>query len=135
MATKTIMLPVRTTKRNQMIDVTSELQQVVQQSGIHDGMVVAQVMHTTAALTINENADPDVVRDMLAQLEKMVPENGDYNHSEGNSDAHVKSSMIGASITVLIENKCLLLGTWQGLYFCEFDGPRQRKIAVRIIGD
>lgn len=129
------MVPVQTSKRNQMIDVTAKLQQVVRQSKVQNGLLVAQVMHTTAALTINENADPDVVRDMLLQLEKMVPEKGDYHHGEGNSDAHVKSSMIGASVTIIVENNQLLLGTWQGLYFCEFDGPRHRNIAAKVIGD
>ncbi|MHB1455442.1 MAG: secondary thiamine-phosphate synthase enzyme YjbQ, partial [Armatimonadota bacterium] len=90
------------------------------------------VPHTTAGITINENADPDVVRDLIETLNRIVPENGDYRHSEGNSDAHLKASMMGFSATIIVENGKLLLGTWQGIYFCEFDGPRTRHIFVKV---
>jgi secondary thiamine-phosphate synthase enzyme len=120
-------------RREEFIDVTAGLQDALTASGATEGVLLAQVMHTTAGLTINENADPDVVQDLLAQLKRLASRD-DYRHGEGNSDAHVKSSLVGASIQVPVHQGRLALGTWQGVYFCEFDGPRPRKIAVRIIG-
>ncbi|MDB5290799.1 MAG: hypothetical protein JWL69_2040 [Phycisphaerales bacterium] len=125
---------VKTHSRNEMIDVTDRVRQAVAQAGIRDGMVIVYVPHTTAAATINENADPDVRHDMLRKLEELVPKDEPYyQHGEGNSDSHVKPSLIGNSVTVLIEAGRLVLGTWQGIYFCEFDGPRQRTMQVKIV--
>lgn len=124
---------VKTERREQMIDVTSEVQKEVADSGIKSGMVVCFAAHTTAAVTINENADPDVTRDILYKLNKEIPKDEGYHHGEGNSDSHIKSSLVGASEMVLIEDGRLVLGRWQGIYFCEFDGPRQRKMLVKVI--
>lgn len=116
-----------------MIDITSEIQNIVKKSGVKDGICVIFVPHTTAGITINENADPDVVRDFLMEINKMVPMSDGYRHTEGNSAAHIKSSMMGFSQTVIVEESRLLLGTWQGIYFMEFDGPRIRKVHVKLI--
>lgn len=126
-------LDIKTEKRVQFIDITSEIQQMVNESGIDEGVVTVFVPHTTAGLTINENADPDVIRDMSVNLERVFPHVGDYLHMEGNSDAHIKASLMGSSESILIDNGKLLLGIWQGLYFCEFDGPRRRSIFVKIM--
>ena len=125
-------LEVQSQHSNEMIEVTDRVQQVVAASGIADGIVHLFTPHTTAAITINENADPDVVHDMLLILNRLVPLAGGYRHAEGNSAAHVKSSLFGCSETVPLENGQLVLGTWQGIYFCEFDGPRRRKLQIRI---
>lgn len=126
---------VTTHKRNEMIDITQEAAAAVARSGIDTGILTVFCPHTTAAITINENADPDVVHDILLTLEELVPHfRQGYQHSEGNSDAHVKSSLVGASKTVLIQNGRLKLGTWQALFFCEFDGPRQRSVYLSIWG-
>jgi secondary thiamine-phosphate synthase enzyme len=117
----------------EMIDITRQVQALVHKSGISDGMCVVFVPHTTAAVTINENADPAVIQDMLAELSKIIPLQNGYRHSEGNSAAHIKSSLTGCSQTVLIENGTLQLGTWQSLFFCEFDGPRKRKVWVKMV--
>lgn len=127
-----IALPVKSTKREQFIDVTSSLDHVLAESGILNGFVYCYVPHTTAAITINENADPDVPRDILFKLNRLIPQQEGYAHGEGNSDAHVKSSLIGCSLTVPFENGRLLLGIWQGVFFCEFDGPRTRRLMVRV---
>ena len=127
-----IELPVKSTKREQFIDVTSSLDHVLAESGISNGFVYCYVPHTTAAITINENADPDVPRDILSKFNRLIPQQDGYAHGEGNSDAHVKSSLIGCSLTVPFENGRLLLGTWQGVFFCEFDGPRTRRLMVRV---
>ncbi|HSV26588.1 MAG TPA: secondary thiamine-phosphate synthase enzyme YjbQ [Sedimentisphaerales bacterium] len=128
--------PVRTSHRCQMRDITSEVASAVRESGIRSGDVVVFCPHTTAAITINENADPSVTHDILLTLGEMVPElRKGYQHSEGNSDAHVKSSLIGCSETIIIENGSLVLGTWQGIYFCEFDGPRSRSVIVQVRGE
>lgn len=124
---------IKTNSRCDFIDVTHELKRVVQESGVESGMMVVFIPHTTAAVTINENADPDVKRDMEINLSNLVPESGDYKHYEGNSDAHIKASLMGFSETLIIDNGDLVLGTWQGIYFSEFDGPRNRKIYVKII--
>ena len=115
------------------IDITGQVRKIVASGNVQNGLCQIFVPHTTAGVTINENADPDVVTDMLAALGKMVPELH-YRHSEGNSPAHVKSSLVGCSITVPISEGRLCLGTWQGIYFCEFDGPRTRKVWVQLVG-
>ena len=126
---------VSTGKRNEMVDITGKVEKKVADSGISEGTVVIYCPHTTAAITINENADPDVVHDILLTLSALVPQDKDgYRHSEGNSDAHVKSSIVGCSETVLVNNGQMQLGTWQGIYFCEFDGPRKRSVIVQITG-
>jgi len=126
-------LEVKTEKRSQMVELTSRLRKLVTASAIASGRMIVYVPHTTAGVTINENADPDVVHDMLKQLDEMVPwEQPFYRHGEGNSAAHVKASMMGSSVTVLIHEGQMVLGTWQGVWFCEFDGPRTRKVYVDI---
>lgn len=123
----------KTSKRCEMIDITSEIQDYVRKAEIVDGEVIVFCPHTTAAITINENADPDVQHDMLMTLEELIPQNRQgYRHMEGNSDAHVKSSLFGCSQQILVKDRSLVLGTWQGIYFCEFDGPRTRKILLHI---
>ena len=129
---KTIKLNVRTRKHTQMLDITREVQSAVTESGVRDGICTVFIPHTTAAVTINENADPDVVRDFTTELGKIVPWEDGYYHMEGNSAAHLKSSMIGFAQQIIIEDGRLLLGTWQGIYFCEYDGPRNRKCYVKI---
>jgi len=124
---------VKTSRRREMKDVTGLVKKAVAESGVENGLLVAYVPHTTAGITINENADPAVPRDILAHLEKLVPERGDYRHSEGNSDAHIQASLIGSSVTVILENAKLVLGTWQSIFFSEFDGPRSRKLHIEII--
>ncbi|HEX2076596.1 MAG TPA: secondary thiamine-phosphate synthase enzyme YjbQ [Longimicrobium sp.] len=125
----------RTSRRSEMIDITDRVQQVVSRSGLGEGAVVLQSLHTTAALTINENADPDVVHDVLGKLGRLVPhEEPFYRHAEGNSDSHLKTSFFGPSLTVIVSGGRLVLGTWQGIWFCEFDGPRERNVAVQLIG-
>ncbi|CAN5886009.1 secondary thiamine-phosphate synthase enzyme YjbQ [soil metagenome] len=127
---------IRSSQRSQMIPITDELQALVERSGVREGVLVAQSLHTTGALTINENADPDVVHDLLSKLERMAPqEEPFYRHAEGNSDSHMKTSLFGPSLTVLVSEGRLVLGTWQGIFFCEFDGPRERRIAVQLLGN
>ena len=124
---------ISTKSRNQMIDITSQVRSVVSQSGVTDGDAIVYCPHTTAAITINENADPSVPHDMLLTLEQLLPQHrSGYRHSEGNSDAHCKSSLLGCSEQILIKDKSLELGTWQGIFFCEFDGPRSRKVIVQV---
>ena len=125
---------ITTNGRDQFKDITAQVQQVVLDSEISDGYVIVFVPHTTAAVTINENADPDVVSDLIYQLDNMVPWTNNYRHFEGNTAAHLKSSMMGFSETLLIEQGHLVLGTWQGIYFTEFDGPRTRKVIVKVMG-
>ncbi len=127
-----ISIGVRTSRRNELVDITSLVQEAVRESGVTDGIVTVFAPHTTAGITINENADPDVARDIIATLNRMVPENGEYLHAEANSDAHIKASMMGFSVQVIIESGRLALGTWQGIYFSEFDGPRSRKVWISI---
>ena len=126
-------LEVRTDRHTQMIDITRKVQQVLTESGVQEGICMVFIPHTTAAVTINENADPDVVRDFTTEIGKIVPWEDGYHHMEGNSAAHLKSSMIGFSEQIIIENGRLVLGTWQGIYFCEYDGPRNRKCYVKIM--
>ena len=130
-----IKLNVNTSKHTQMLDITDKVQQAIKDSGVKDGICTVFIPHTTAAVTINENADPDVVRDFTMEINKIVPWEDGYYHMEGNSAAHLKSSMIGFSEQVIIDNGRLVLGTWQGIYFCEFDGPRSRKVYVKIMGE
>jgi len=123
---------VSTHERCEMVDVTDIIRQVVRDQKLISGMVIVYVPHTTAAVTINENADPDVQHDLLQKLSTLVPlRESYYHHSEGNSDSHVKTSLLGSSVTVLVENGLLVLGRWQGIYFCEFDGPRTREMMVK----
>jgi len=126
---------IETTERNQMIDITSIVQTYVRESGITDGVCYVYVPHTTAAVTINENSDQDVVRDVLNTLSKLIPYKDNYRHIEGNSDAHLKASLFGNTATVFVNNGRLVLGTWQSLFFCEFDGPRRRKVIIKVLGD
>ena len=131
---QTIKVP--TSKRNEMIDITSKVAHAVSDAGITDGTVTVYCPHTTAAVTINENADPDVTHDILMTLEDLIPKNRPgYRHCEGNSDSHVKSSIVGCSETVMISQGKLILGTWQAVFFCEFDGPRTRKTILQIQGE
>ena len=124
----------RTTRRSEMVDVTGRLQAVVDRSGVREGVLVAQSLHTTAGLTINENADPDVRHDLIAKLDRLAPkEEPFYRHAEGNSDSHLKTSFFGPSLSVIVSGGRLVLGTWQGVYFCEFDGPRERQVAVQVL--
>lgn len=125
---------VRTQSRSQMLDITRLLQRHIDAQKITSGMAIICVPHTTAAVTINENADPDVQHDLLRKLDEMIPrQERYYKHAEGNSDSHVKTSLVGSSATVLIEDGQLVLGTWQGIYFCEFDGPRQRQVIFKLV--
>lgn len=128
-----MILKVKTQAKTELIDITSKINQFVQQSGIGKGICMLYVPHTTAAVTINESADPSVKSDILMILNQIVPWEANYRHMEGNSPAHVKSTLVGASELVAIENRSLVLGTWQGIFFCEFDGPRTRKVHVRIL--
>jgi secondary thiamine-phosphate synthase enzyme len=125
---------VQTTERNQMVSLTDRLQALVDRQRFRTGMVVVHVAHTTAGITINENADPEVPLDLLAKLGKLVPQiETFYQHDEGNSDAHLKASLMGHSVTLLVEQGKLQLGRWQGVWLCEFDGPRERKLLVKMI--
>jgi len=127
---------ISTKKRNQMIDITSQVRSFLSQSGITNGDAIVYCPHTTAAITINENADPSVPHDILLTLEELLPHRRPgYRHSEGNSDAHCKSSLLGCSEQILIKDKSLNLGTWQGIFFCEFDGPRSRKVIIQVRGE
>jgi len=124
---------VTTQQREQLIDITAIVQDFVTNADVTDGVVTLFVPHTTAAVTINENADPDVVHDILDKLHREFPQQDQYRHAEGNSDAHLKSSLTGPSLQVIVADGRLVLGTWQGIYFCEFDGPRTRKLYLKMI--
>ena len=126
-------LSVKTSTKTELIDITSKIAKWVKESGVSEGLCMLYVPHTTAAVTINESADPSVRGDIVMVLNQIIPWEANYKHLEGNSPAHVKSTLVGASELVAIENGSLVLGTWQGLFFCEFDGPRTRKIHVRIL--
>jgi secondary thiamine-phosphate synthase enzyme len=121
--------------REDLCDITPQVREAVSKSGVLDGIAVVYCPHTTAGITINENADPDVVRDLLFALGKTFPDRAEFRHSEGNSAAHLKASVIGSSVTVIISSGKLVLGTWQGIYFCEFDPPRTRKFYVKVTED
>lgn len=127
-------IKITTRKRQELMNITDQVRDVVRENGWQEGMLLLFCTHTTAGLTINEAADPTVVRDLLVTLSSLVPEKGDYRHLEGNSDAHIKSSLIGCSEQILVHSGRLVLGTWQGIFFAEFDGPRSRKILVRWSG-
>ena len=124
---------VRTSKKTEFIDITPSIQEAVKNTGVEGGICFIFIPHTTAAVTINENADPSVSQDILMELNKLVPLQDRYQHLEGNSAAHIKASLIGCSQTVLVESGKLALGTWQGIFFCEFDGPRSRKVHVKMM--
>jgi secondary thiamine-phosphate synthase enzyme len=124
----------KTSNREVLVDVTSIVKQAVKQSRVQSGLAVVFCPHTTAGLTIQENSDPDVRSDFLGHLAKLVPQAG-FRHSEGNADAHIKASMVGSSVTVIVEGGRPLLGRWQAVYFCEFDGPRDRQIQIQVIGE
>jgi secondary thiamine-phosphate synthase enzyme len=126
-------IKVKTRARVEMLDITSLVQSEVHQKSVSDGICVVYVPHTTAGITINEGADPDVCTDIITQLNKLVPPNAGYRHIEGNSDSHIKASLMGSSVSVIIDSGKLSLGTWQKIFFCEFDGPRARKVFVKII--
>ncbi|RJR42614.1 MAG: YjbQ family protein [Deltaproteobacteria bacterium] len=126
-------LSVRTSHRTELLDLTSQVQEVVNQSGVSEGICHVFVPHTTAAVTINENADPSVKADILMVLNKVISDKEPYRHQEGNSPAHVKASVIGPHLTVLVSKGRLVLGTWQGVFFCEFDGPRSRRLHVKVM--
>jgi secondary thiamine-phosphate synthase enzyme len=121
---------IKTSRRNEFIDITSQVQDLVGE--VSEGMVTVFVPHTTTGITINENADPDVPRDILKKLEQLIPQRDNYAHMEGNSDAHIKASLFGSSIRVIAKDGQLLLGTWQSIFFCEFDGPRTRTFYVQV---
>ncbi len=129
------MLRVKTTRATELVDITSDVQKLVSESGIVSGVCHLYVPHTTAGLTINENDDPAVSRDIEAALDRLVPRSGDYKHREGNADAHIKSTLTGVSQRVFIEDGRLGLGRWQAIFFCEFDGPRDRRVRIKIIPD
>jgi secondary thiamine-phosphate synthase enzyme len=127
-------IDVRSTRRSELIEITHRLQHLVGRSGVREGVLVAQTLHTTSALTINENADPDVPHDLIAKLDRLIPhEEAFYRHAEGNSDSHLKTSFFGPSLTVIVSDGRLVLGRWQGIWFCEFDGPRDRTVAVQLL--
>ncbi len=130
-----VQLRVKTNSRTEFIDITQMVEKVVLESGIRSGLCSLVVPHTTAAVTINENSDRNVPHDILKELNKVIPFDDKYTHFEGNSAAHIKSSIIGASMTLMIEDAKLVLGTWQAVFFCEFDGPRDRSILVKLVRD
>lgn len=127
-------LTIRTAEREELLAVTGRLQDMVAQMGWRDGLLSIFCPHTTAGLTVNENADPDVAKDILASLKRLVPLEGGFRHGEGNSDAHVKASLMGPSLSLMVEDGRILLGTWQGVFLCEFDGPRTRKLWAKWLG-
>ncbi|MBN1601881.1 MAG: YjbQ family protein [Chitinispirillaceae bacterium] len=121
-------------KRTHWVDITSDVQQSIQQSAIENGLCTISSLHTTGSVTLNENADPDVEADFFKKLNELIPQEKYFRHSEGNSDSHLKTSLVGLSVQLPVRNGHLVLGTWQSVYFCEFDGPRNRKVSVTIIG-
>jgi len=126
---------VKSRTRTEFIDITEKVQEVIKEAGVVSGICCLYVPHTTAALTINEGADPSVQRDIQAVLNRLVPFEGDYHHREGNSSAHIKASVVGISLCVMIDEGRLVLGTWQSIFFCEFDGPRHRRVALKFVAD
>ena len=127
-------LTVTSRQKTEFIEITAEIQRLVEKNGIQQGICMLFVPHTTAGITINENADPTVKSDILGVLNKIIPWKADYRHMEGNSPAHIKASLMGASEQIAVENNRLILGTWQGIFFCEFDGPRTRSVHIHFIG-
>lgn len=128
-------ISLKTRERSQCIDITAQISRIVKSSGIREGICMISVPHTTAGVTINENADPSVVRDLLMELSRIVPFDDGYSHIEGNSAAHIKTSLVGSSVNLPVSGGSLVLGTWQGIYFCEFDGPRNRYVQVQTAGN
>ncbi|MGD0780135.1 MAG: secondary thiamine-phosphate synthase enzyme YjbQ [Dehalococcoidales bacterium] len=128
-------LDIKTHSQAEFQEITNKVREVVRESGVQSGICVVYVPHTTAGVMINEHADPDVVDDIAAQLEVIAPQRGSYKHGEGNSAAHIKATLIGSSVTVIVQHGELALGTWQGIFFGEFDGPRSRNVLVKIIAD
>lgn len=126
-------ISLRTERRCQLLDITKLVEEAVASSGVKDGICVLFVPHTTAGITVNEAADPSVARDISNTLSRLVPESASYSHSEGNADSHIKSVLVSPSLTLLVKGGRLVLGTWQGVFFCEFDGPRSRKLLVKVI--
>ncbi|OQX87131.1 MAG: hypothetical protein B6D55_04290 [Candidatus Omnitrophica bacterium 4484_70.2] len=126
-------ISVSTTKKEEFVDITSKIERIVKDSNVREGVCIVFCPHTTCGLTINENADPSVRRDIISTLRKIVPDNFNYSHLEGNSPAHIKSSLLGCHLVVLIEGGILQLGTWQGIFLCEFDGPRTREVWIEIL--
>ena len=126
-------IEIRTTRRVELVDITDRIQQIITKSRVKQGICFLSVPHTTAGITINENADPSVKRDILTTLNKLIPEDAGYTHSEGNADSHIKSSILGSCLHIFIENGRLCLGTWQGIFFVEGDGPRNRQVWIEII--
>jgi secondary thiamine-phosphate synthase enzyme len=126
---------VKTRNRTELVDITSQVEAVVKKSGVVSGICFVYVPHTTAGVTVNESYDPDVAKDITATLSRLVPHGAGYKHTEGNADAHIKSVLVGCSQLIPVENGRLVLGRWQGIFFCEFDGPRERRCLVKIIGD
>jgi secondary thiamine-phosphate synthase enzyme len=126
-------IQVKTGSRIQLVDITSRVREAISKKGIHEGMAVVYVPHTTAAVTINEAADPSVAEDIREKLSQLVPYKDSYRHAEGNSDAHIKTSLIGSSVHLIVSGGSPVLGTWQGIFFCEFDGPRTRKVHVKVV--
>ncbi|MDO8130584.1 MAG: secondary thiamine-phosphate synthase enzyme YjbQ [Candidatus Brocadiales bacterium] len=124
---------IKTHSRTELVDITSEVNMAVQKYGVKEGFCLVYVPHTTAGVTINENADPSVQRDIINELNKVIPQGSHYTHMEGNADAHIKSTLVGSSVSIPVSGSKLALGTWQGIYFCEFDGPRSREAFVQII--
>ena len=128
-------IPLRTNSRTEFINITSQVHDAVVKSGVREGICLVYAPHTTAGLTINENADPDVTEDIASSLEKLVPWKAGYEHTEGNSAAHIKSSILGVSKQIIVNSGRLVLGTWQGIFFVEFDGPRTRKVFIKVLSE
>lgn len=127
-----VTINVRTSTRTEMVDITSSVQNEISKKGTMEGLCTAYAPHTTAGITINEGADPAVCKDIMAKLNEIAPPNAGYRHMEGNADSHIKASLMGSSVSVLVEKGRLVLGTWQKIFFCEFDGPRSRKVYIKI---
>lgn len=128
-------LTVPTSQRTELVEVTAQVRKIVAQAGVEQGICYLYVPHTTAGIMINENADPDVARDITKLIDRLVPREGDYRHSEGNSDSHIKATLVGGSLSVFVENSKLALGRWQGIFFFEFDGPHERQLHVKVVRD
>lgn len=128
-------ITIKTGKRNEFVDITQEVAELISAQGVEEGFVILYVPHTTAGITINEHADPSVKRDILNKLEELVPPDKGYTHMEGNADSHIKATLVGNTLTIPISGGRLVLGTWQGIFFCEFDGPRTRKLIVKVVGE
>lgn len=126
-------ISVKTSSRIEMRDITSEVRKEISNSGVKDGIAIVYVPHTTAGITINEGADPAVCRDIIDKLNQLVPANARYHHMEGNADSHIKATLVGSSVQLIVENGSIVLGTWQKIFFCEFDGPRSRRVHIKIL--